>query len=115
MVVVEIPSLHEFSALRELGVHFDAVNQNRHALSNFTKLQKLSTTGWSPQELLCVNIGLMSSEHLVISGRTGVDEMAGLESLVKIAELEAWEMSVWSNLISKHSLNFEEYTSLLPS
>jgi hypothetical protein len=34
----------------------------------------------------------MGLEHLVISGRTGVDEMAGLECFVKIAELEALEM-----------------------
>ena len=70
MVVVEIPALHEFSALRVLGAHFDAVNQDRHPLPKFTKLQKSSTTGWSPQGLLCVNIGLMGLERLVISGRT---------------------------------------------
>lgn len=99
-----MPGLNELSALRELQVHFDTVNQDRHTLPKLTKLQKLSSAGWNPQALICVN-GLMSLEHLVISGCTGVDEMAGLESLSRLQNWRAWrcdfrDVSVLSNLIS---------------
>lgn len=48
VALVEIPGLDEFSALRELSVHFDAANQDKHTLPKLTKLQKLSSTGWNP-------------------------------------------------------------------
>ena len=63
-------------------------------------------------------LGWWGLEHLVISGRMGVDEMAGLERFVKIAELEALEMRFQGyarfeqlNFICK-VWNFEEYNKL---